>query len=346
MAMSQDKSVSGNKEMDRHQEVCDSGGSQRQTTSAMDFNQLRDDLEKEQRLRYRRRQSENEQMLQQFEEDKDYIQRRKESIQKQMGMQGRVPISEYDMKVMRHELMNLEKDLGLLMKRRQKEEDYLKACIEEDGKYLQRRADAIDREERNFLRQQRQEEEEFLEQVKRKEQQAQQSQAESKQKTTVESTDKGQNELAREGDGQTMQEGDGQTMQDTSLDSVNMEQRSSRSVMSDMTDSELQAQLQSLKEEMSKRNIQNMQNANVKSEKESCSNGDGTKGATGGIDNVDRKDEGKDKTPSSEFQKDYYGDTDTTKRKTEYQTIDRIDATRYLDMKSCVIQKYLGISVS
>ena len=202
----------------------------------------------------------------------------------------------------------------------------MKACFEEDGKYLHRRADAIDREERNLPRQHKKEEEEFLEQAKRKEQQAQQFQAESKQKTTVKSTDKGQNELVRS------QVGDGEVIQDRSLDSVNMEQRSSRSDISDMTDSELQAQLQSLKEEMSKMNIQNMQKANVKSEKESCSNGDGTKGATGGIDNDNSKSVGKDRNPSSELEKNYYGDTDTTKKKMEYQTIDRIDATRYSDM--------------
>ena len=111
-----------------------------------------------------------------------------------------------------------------------------------------------------------------------------------------------------------------------------MEQRSSRSDISDMTDSELQAQLQRLKKEMSKRNIQTMQNANVKSEKESCSNEDGTKGATGGIGNDNSKAVGKDRTPSSELQKDYYGDTATTKKKMEYQTIDRIDASRYSGM--------------
>ena len=114
-----------------------------------------------------------------------------------MGIQGRVPISEYDMKVMRHELMNLEKGLGLLIKRRQKEEDHLKERIEEDGKYLQRRADAIDREERNFLRQQKHEEEELLEQAKRKEQQTQQSVSNIKGKPTVDSTDTSQYELAR-----------------------------------------------------------------------------------------------------------------------------------------------------
>lgn len=247
-------------------------------------------------------------------------------------------ISEYEMKAMRHELVALEKYMRLLVRRRQSEEEEFQRSVEEDTKYAQRQMDAIDREERYVRRQQQKEEEEFLEQQRRRQQSLQTQQMEEK-------LEESQLHKLNLSDSKR-EEAKAQSEQEIARRSLNPDtnkgQSSQRSGMSDMTYTELQTQLQSLMKELSKRNVKDTSlETGVQTSENIADIEDNSKSLTGAnrtekFERVERAN-----TLNTDGTKNDYDDGNATKLKTEYQTIDRVETTKYsMDKSEVKDRKY------
>ena len=315
-----------NSEMDRELGDDYSDLQQRDDQGTMRLKQLREDLQMEQRLRARRRQTERDELLQRYAEDIEFIKRKRETIERRMARKDLEQISEYEMKAMRHELAALEKDMRLLVRRRQSEEEEFQRSVEEDTKYVQRQMVAIDREERYIRRQQQKEEEEVLEQQRRRQQSLQTQQLEEK----LEESQLHRLNLSDSKREEAKAQSEQEIARRTLNPDTNKGQSSQRSGMSDMTDTELQTQLQSLMKELSKRNVKDTSlETGVQTSENIADIEDNSKSLTGAnrtekFERVERA-----TTLNTDGAKNDYDDGNTTKLKTEYQTIDRVDTTRY-----------------
>ena len=322
---------SGNMEMDRDRGDNADSWQQMNTQDTMGLRQQRENLKMEQRLRSRRRQREREELSQRFAEDADFIKRKRETIERRMARKDLEQISEYDMKGMRHELAALEKDMRLLVRRRQSEEEEFQRSIEDDAKYLQGQMDAIEREERHIRRQHQKEEDELLEQQGRRQQLRPTQQIEEEKKFSTILMQSLSNSRRDEAKVQSEQ---GIARSSMSPDNINIGQSLHGNGMTDMTDSELQAQLQSLQKEISKRNIKDkslesaLQISNISSE-DSIDSEINIKGLTGANGNENLEGLERANTLNADRSRDDYADGNTTKRKPVYQTIDKADTTNY-----------------
>ena len=321
---------SSNVEMGRDRGDNANGWQRMNTQDTMRLKQQREDLKMEQRLRSRRRQREREELSQRFAEDPDFMKRKRETIERWMARKDLEQISEYDMKGMRHELAALEKDMRLLVRRRQSEEEEFQRSVEDDAKYLQRQMVAIEREERHIRRQQQKEEDELLEQQRRR-QQLRPTQQLEEEKAFSPIPRQSKSNLRRE-EGKDQSEQRLIVRSSMNPDKMDTGQSLHGNGMKDMTDSELQAQLQSLQKELSKRNIKDtslesaLQMSKISSD-DSIGSEINTKGLTGASRNENLEGLERANTLNVDEPRDDYADGNTAKRKTAYQTIDKVDTT-------------------
>ena len=221
----------------------------------------------------------------------------------------------------------MEKDMRLLVRRRQSEEEEFQRSVEDDAKYLQRQMDAIEREERHIRRQQQKEEDELLEQQRRRQQLRPTQQLEEENEFSpipMQSLSDSRRE--------EVQPELGTVRSSMNPDKMETGQSLHGNGMKDMTDSELQAQLQSLQKELSKTNIKDTslestwQMSKISSE-DSIDSERNTKGLTGASRNENLEGLERANALNAGEPRDDYADGNTTKRKTLYQTVDKVETT-------------------